>query len=279
MLPVVGVRLIEGRTGSTLLMQLLSTSDAVVFDDRYPAEYRWLSYFARTAEMMTVPFEENTHPGVTRFFFGPDREWGPVPFASEVIDPAELGDALLGGMWAAWSRRVRQRRPGAAMYAEKLAVDVDTVVDAGIPIRVIDLVRDPRDVFASILAFTASGVDGFGRRPGQSDDDFLETFLTTFRRGVDTIARTRPGIERRLVHYEGLVDDLDRVSGSLADWLGIDLDPDRVSAQVDQHAHHITAPSPAESIGRWRRDLAPAVTRRILDELGDVMHLLGYDLS
>ena len=31
-----------------------------------------------------------------------------------------------------------------------------------IGIRVIDLVRDPRDVLASIRAFTSAGVDGFG---------------------------------------------------------------------------------------------------------------------
>jgi hypothetical protein len=50
---LVGVRPMEGRTGTTLLMQLLATSPAVVFDDRYPSEYRFASYLVRAAEALT----------------------------------------------------------------------------------------------------------------------------------------------------------------------------------------------------------------------------------
>ena len=76
MLTFVGLRLVEGRTHSTLLMLLLARSEAIVFDDRCPAEHRWLSNFARTAEMMNEPSDETVQAGVTRFFVGPDRAWG-----------------------------------------------------------------------------------------------------------------------------------------------------------------------------------------------------------
>ena len=39
----------ENRSGSTMLIRLLATSDEVVFDRRYPAEYQFVSYFARMA--------------------------------------------------------------------------------------------------------------------------------------------------------------------------------------------------------------------------------------
>jgi hypothetical protein len=65
-LPVIALRMMEGRTGSTLLMQLLATSPEVVFDDRYPSEYRFLSYFRRLAELATEPFDERRHRGPSR---------------------------------------------------------------------------------------------------------------------------------------------------------------------------------------------------------------------
>ena len=55
-------------------------------------------------------------------------------------------------------------------------VTFDLVLDAGIPVRAIDLVRDPRDIFTSILDFDERrGFFGFGRQPGQSDLDYVET--------------------------------------------------------------------------------------------------------
>ena len=125
--PVVAVRLAEGRSGSTLLMQLLATGEGVVFDDRYPSEYRFLSYFARVAEMATEPFDEQIHPGVTPFFFDENRPWGPVPFVSDFIDVAELRSPALSGLWAAWSAVARQRQPGIVAYAEKVAVEIITL--------------------------------------------------------------------------------------------------------------------------------------------------------
>ena len=124
-LPVIAVRPMEGRTGTTLLMQLLATSPEIVFDDRYPSEYRFLSYFRRLAELATEPFDERRHRGVTAFFFGDVLEFGPVPFRSDVIDTRELRDPLVGAMWGTCSTLIRQQHPNVRYYAEKLAVPVD----------------------------------------------------------------------------------------------------------------------------------------------------------
>lgn len=65
-LPIVGIRPLSGRTGTTLLMSLLGTSPSIAFDRRYPAEYRIGSYLAQMALQMTEPFDERTHVGGTR---------------------------------------------------------------------------------------------------------------------------------------------------------------------------------------------------------------------
>jgi hypothetical protein len=49
-------------------------------------------------------------------------------------------------IWSAWSEGARSGQPALRWYAEKLAVDIRQIDEASIPLRVIDLVRDPRDV-------------------------------------------------------------------------------------------------------------------------------------
>ncbi len=280
MLPVIGLRLAEGRSGSTLLMQLLATSDEIVFDARYPAEYRFLSYFARMASMMSEPFDATRHVGVTPFFFGDGPQWGPIPFATEVVEIDRLGGPILNHLWQAWTEEARRSTPGARLYAEKLAVGVSTIAQAGIPLRVIDLVRDPRDVLPSIRAFTARGIDGFGRRPGMDEIDYLETFIERYASGLREMAAPMPaGVERIRVRYEDLVLDLRSEAARLGEWAGVDLDPSSVEANRGRHEHHMTSATAAQSIGRWRRDLTPREADRIAERLADQMRPYGYELD
>ncbi len=52
-----------GCSGSTLLMQILASSQDIVFERRYPFEVRYLTYLTRTAQLITsernkgLPFE------------------------------------------------------------------------------------------------------------------------------------------------------------------------------------------------------------------------------
>jgi hypothetical protein len=110
-LSIIGLRLADGRTVSTLAMQLLGTAPEITFDRRYPAEYRWASYFGRMAEQITTPFDPDEHLGVTPFFFGSRPAWGPAPFQSDVVDVASLRSPLLRALWCPGpaARRLRLR--------------------------------------------------------------------------------------------------------------------------------------------------------------------------
>ena len=276
-LPIVGVRVAEGRCGTTLLMQLLATSPAIVFDERYPAEYRFASYFARMSEMMTEPFDEGRHPGVTSFFFDEPAQWGPIPFRSDIIDVHSLAPDLLRSLWRGWSERVSVERPQARYYAEKLAVPVDAFVRAGLDCRVIDVVRDPRDMLASIRAFTAHGIDGFGRRAGQTEDEYTEEFILRVGASFEHMAAEPTGRDRTLVRYEDMAADLPAVARSLGGWLGVELDADVVLSRRADYQHHITTTSPEASIGRWRNDLPPSEADRVTRELQQVLTAFGYE--
>jgi hypothetical protein len=84
------------------------------------------------------------------------------------------------------------------------------------------------------------------------------------------------GIERLLVRYEDLVADVHGQADRLGTWLGVQLDGLVIEGQRGNSRHHMTAPSVAASVGRWRTDLSAAESRYISRELGSYMDQLGY---
>jgi hypothetical protein len=266
-LPVIGVRLLDGRVGSTLLLQLLGTADEVVFEPGYPeGERRYLSYCLRIAEWVATPWDARTHLGVTELLFGPGDLGGPVPFTPSLVDIGRLSHGMLGGMWAAVSDELRRSKPEALFYAEKVVGDAELLYDSPINVRLVDLVRDPRDVFCSIRAF-ADGGPGFGRRADQTDDQFLEQHIAQQLRRLQVMAATPENIDRVLIRYEDLVADLHGYAARLGSWLGIRLDADQVLAARGSYRHHMTTDTVDESVGRWRQELDPGQASRIWDLL------------
>ena len=240
MLPIVGIRPLSGRTGTTLLMNLLGTSSSIAFDRRYPAEFRIGSYLARMAHQMTEPFDERRHVGVTDFFFGSQPSWGPLPFRSDALDVSAWRPGLLRAMWGSASDTLLTVCPGARWYAEKLAVDEAPLREAGVEVFTIDLVRDPRDILASRRSFLAGGTDRWERD--------AERFADELAVRLGQLDAHPPDLRLR---YEELVGDLETTAESLGDRLGVRLVP----SDVDRPAQHVTTPSAAASVGRWRNDL------------------------
>lgn len=89
---------------------------------------------------------------------------------------------------------------------------------------------------------------------------------------------TRPDVERVVVRYEDLVNDLGAVTDRLARWLDVDLDPSQVIDRVGGDEAHMTSPSAERSVGRWRTDLEPGEADRIAVALGPLLAPFGYSL-
>ena len=255
-LPIVGIRSLSGRTGTTLLMSLLGTSPLIAFDRRYPAEYRIGSYLVRMASQMSERFDERTHVGVTDFFFGPRPSWGPLPFRSDALDIDSWRPGLLRAMWASASEGLLAACPDARWYAEKLAVDEGPLREAGVEVFTIDVVRDPRDVLASRRSFLAGGSDRWARDAESVADELSER--------LDELD-ARPSNLR--LRYEGLALDLEATAEMLSEHLEVELFP----SDVDRPAQHVTTPSATASVGRWRSDLDEddaAILTPIAERLG-----------
>ncbi len=270
------VDMIEGRVGSTLLMQLLGTSPDIVFDRVYPFENRYLHCLLSAVRHVDQPLRDRPEPGAAGVL---DGSGGSLPFVPLSLDPVQLRDGAVSALWAAFCAATEafSGAPGR-FYAEKaLADDVDLLVRSGVAARVVHLVRDPRDVVASVRAFDAKrGYPGFGRRPGDDDAADLDRLLRGMRDRFDAFERRAGLVDSRLVRYEDLVRDLAGVAAELGTWLGAALDPAAVERGRAAMARHMTSADPESSIGRWRRDLDPADADRVVEVLGPAMRRHGY---
>lgn len=267
--------------GSTLLMQFLASSPEVVLDRRYPhGEYRYLSYCSRAASFLAGPWRSGVDPGVTELFFGEARRFGPLPFEPESLELGDLERRARTHLWSAFSEAMLDRHQSARWYAEKLAVPAQPIIDAGIPLRLIDCVRDPRDVLVSIRAFTAAtGMDGFGRRAAEPESQYLPRFITAFAQQLDAMAATPSSVDRITLRYEDFATDPNATANRLGEWLGLTLDSSVARRSRSEFPNHLTTRSVEESIGRWRHSLTSNEADTIWDGLGSRLEPYGYTQS
>jgi hypothetical protein len=248
-------------------MQLLATSDDIVLDRVYPFENRYLVYFLHLVGPMAEQHDPTRHLTLPELLRRPAGRFGPLPFDAD-LDRRALQLAVLRGAWQGFSDVRRSEQPTARYYAEKASGDYSLLDAAGLEPRFVQLLRDPRDIFTSILAFDAKrGFFGFGRRDGQSEEEYLEWWLGKVVENSTVLARRRESRAVFVVRYEDLVTDLRATASQLGEWLDVDLTPDRVQEHREAFAHHMTTDDPLDSVGRWRRELPDALRRRIEEEL------------
>jgi Sulfotransferase family len=152
--------------------------------------------------------------------------------------------------------------------------------------REIILVRDFRDVIASILAFNKKqGHHSFGRELAGSDLEFVEQYK------VHAGIMQRAWEERRktalLVKYEDFLQKPTETLTGICSYLGIDREASTVETcfhgarQVSPEAQrwHITSGRVEASIRRWQTDLSPDFQRACKEHLGEALATFGYDPS
>jgi hypothetical protein len=273
------VRIPEGRTGSTLLMQLLATSPDVVVDRVPPFENRYLTYLLHTLTPIEVPFNRKLHPDGEVIFFKDTDRHGPLPFNPESVDRREFFLRSLRHAWIAFSEAAKSANgPDVRYYAEKIwAWSLEPLVAAGIECKVVNLVRDPRDIFASIKAFDERRhYRGFGHGRSSTDEEYLAEIIEAMSVEFDAMTREAPSMDSRWVRYEDLVADLPRVAADLSSWLGLHLDPEPPVRRTSEVRSHMTSSSPSASVGRWKADLKADEVQAIQSALKDEMARFGY---
>jgi hypothetical protein len=268
-----------GRSGSTALMALLGTDPRVAFDRAYPFEHRYLTYLAKLALVSSQPSLPSLL-NATRLCDAEDEHFFPPPWKHEVDDLARIPAWFSAEeLWHRLVAAIRGTDGAQTHYAEKVPHWVACHLRSSMPVRVIHLVRDPRDVYLSARDFARTrGESSFYPLAGNSEEEQALAIAHKLSEYASAEAADRGRPEALVVRYEEWVADPSALARRLGDWLGLDLDAN--SAEVSRHLdRHRTTANPADSVGRWRREPLPsAVTDILLPALGPYGAAYGYDL-
>jgi hypothetical protein len=288
------------RDGSTLTMRLLATSPQIAVGGGYPYEHKYFAYLYRWAQMLDrTDWPAKLWNGSSLATLLQQERvplMGAPPWTSrELFEPAPstFSDYMFQAAWEEFSRRAarqtrqRSKRLDAEVryYAEKHLTTWRVDLDRLPPVRVIALLRDPRDTFVSITAFTrmrrgdGGRQQSMGRRRGESQEAWLDRHLERQKERLEWIRQALERDTMPVVRYEDLVLNLDETARRLEAILEVELDPAAVRADDEMRSTHVSAPTPEASIGRWRREMGPHVAGRFNEVLGGEMRALGFDVS
>jgi hypothetical protein len=169
-------------------------------------------------------------------------------------------------------RRVGKRRWGA-----KCTQDYESYLAKWPDACFLNLVRDGRDVLAS-----QQNTGAFRNTPEQVARGWART-----HKRFQELLRS-PGVRAYEIRYERLVADPANEVRSLTAFLGLRFEEDmldyhRAELTIFGASHlsmdRISMPVDASKVGRWRRDLSEEDLHRFEETAGEIMELLGYELS
>jgi hypothetical protein len=279
-----------GRTGTTLLMNLLSAHPAVVAYRIHPYEIFPARYWLHLLRVLADPADHNdsSHPSL----FAQDlQRVGHNPFhQSPISDHEELGELFgrtyverlarfsqesIDGFYDALSRV--EGKPDAQFYAEKFQPDHLPRLARELDPRTKELVlvRDFRDLVCSVFAFNEKrGTIEFGRERFSNDSDYIR-YIGLYARRLVEAWKSRQATSM-LVRYEDLALRPQETMAGVFDYLG--LEPHAAEAETPEFSEHRTSRSVEDSIGRWRHELPRRLRRVVHAELEPPLAELGYEL-
>ncbi|MEW6208611.1 MAG: sulfotransferase domain-containing protein [Acidobacteriota bacterium] len=271
----------EGRSGTTLLMQLLGTSRRIAFDRIYPYEVRYLTYLLQWALLLGRKSEPDEYWNPAKSASTPDGLIGPLPHPdAQIWDGQAMWPSCFRHAWRLFTSVAARGATADATvlyYAEKVSHWIPECLQQAIPYKIIVLVRDPRDVFLSVTAFDKKrGFSGFDRLPEDDDWTYARRFIDLQKGRFPLMHNEATSPRGILVKYERLAMDLAGEAKRLSEWLGLELNAKAVEDQASEFAHHMTSDNPHASVGRWRREMSQDMNEFFLGELGEEMRYFGY---
>lgn len=284
------------RDGSTLMMRLLATSPRVAVEAEYPYERKYFAYlwrWSRLLEREDWPQEEWRRKELGSLtqerrgaMIGPPP-WLPRTLLESAADEGPMGRRCFDFAWAEFSRRAAARTravhgdPEADVryYAEKHLNTWQLDLAELPPLRLIVLLRDPRDTFVSLGTFEdlRGRTSGFGQDRAADWRDYLDQFISRQRDRLRWVAELAEGGDVPVVRYEDMVRDLPGVSARIGAWLDAPLDPVAVAKDRRLRRAHVTSGRPHKSIGRWKRELPAQVAEIFGRELDEELGVLGFE--
>jgi hypothetical protein len=284
-----------GRSGSTLLVTLLSSHPDVVAFSPFIKDARVSTYWVNVIQDLAAP------ASYLAPFDPPDLERPHWWLESGV---GELGDdeverwlgsesvELLSGHCRAQIEAFYANlagAEGARYFVEKYLpyqVIPDLLAEMYPGAREVILVRDFRDMLCSVIAFNRKrGWSDFGYTEGGDDAEYVREVMLPSLTALSRRLRGDAAVPH-LVRYEDLVLDPEPALSGLFEHLGLATGEELVGEAVRRTRedtssmdHHRTTSDPAASVGRWHDDLPEEIAAVCNEELGPLLAEFGYEAS
>jgi hypothetical protein len=282
-----------GRSGSTWVMQLLGQHPDIVayrpFEFESRAGMYWTEVFRALSDPKSClqPLIQSTLE--KKWWLGPEYLNEPRPIAE-----AELVNCLGGTGVTSLARFCHQQldtfyhtvASGAKYFAEKFQVPPfcrRMLLEWYPRGKEIVLVRDPRDIFCSVESFNAKrGNVTFMR--GQFPDD--SEYLRALVKRTCGLVRTPPDRQNatHILRYEDIIMEPEKTLEAMLRYLELDSSYEvigrilgQASIETEAMRQHRTSGAPADSVGRWRKDLPSHLHDLCSSEFGETMAQLGYN--
>jgi hypothetical protein len=285
-----------GRSGSTWLMSLLGQHPEITAFQAQTSEPRAASYFADVLRTLSRP---SSYVSTLRGYVATTLDWlgaSPVRPLHEYERDADLRDWMgtayieelitfitqrLDALYERLSAKEGKER--ATRFVEKCAPNGPQVMLSEIypEAREVLLVRDFRDYVCSIRSWRHGWEASRARYT--SEAEWIRESLARQVRAASVYRRYRPGA--LVLRYEDLVTQTEESLDSLFTYLGVESGSAIVSSVLDQAKatsdqsiarDHQTSGGPAESIGRWKRDLEPRLLKACEEAFGETLAEFGY---
>lgn len=274
------LRLIHGRCGSTLMMQLLASARNLYVDDKYPYENRYLSFFDKAATIIG----DNPNPTWTNdsLISEENNLLGPIPyFDTEIFDrellPDELRKRFINTLFDMIRSYNKCNNNETIYYAEKATPQAIDNFNKVTYCKNIFLIRDPRDIFISIREFNKKREHlGFGWKENQSETDFVRELCVGFKKYLQHFSEIEEDDRRFKVKYEDLIKNPIQETERLSDWLGCELNYNYVLDNKSNISQHITTKNGDSSSYRWEKELSEELKSVFIENIGDELKLVGY---
>lgn len=275
-----------GRTGTTLMMQLLNTSNDVFVPNGYPYESRFLSYLARLAQVPTSLTSEYPKDYIWddgKVNQGIPSLIGNFPYQhDDFLNAKRTSARFLTALWNQFSDEVElSKEKSFSYYAEKVSLDAAPFISSALnDSRNLYIVRDPRGELASIYSFNQKrGFNGFGWLDSDDLHSYSDRMISSrkfFLQNVKSFYK-KPDESNFVARYEDLACDLGAVSSDLSEWLGIELSACDVLDSQDTFSHHMTNSNVVSSIDSWREKLPSEIIDKLTTSLLDELRFFGYE--
>lgn len=282
-----------GRTGSTWLMRLLAQHPEIVVHQKYPYEERKIDYWTNMFNVLTAPNNPEERFGKLADNSNVDLQKDKI-FEQWLLDYLKEVSSFSQKNLNTYYRFLAadQNKGRVKYFAEKCSVGQSNTVPfiarkLYLNPKEIILVRDPRDLVASVQAFNHKrGYKDFGYEKQISDHEFIAGLSRTF-----SFLLKRKHSEAGSVHfvrYEDLILDPCTSLGKIFNYLELDSSPKTIekvlqdaSKDTPELVNHRTTRSGkvADSIGRWREDLNAESKEASKYYLGNILNELGYPLD